>query len=107
MRGRTSCLLKSTQPRRNGPAVLKSHGTVVDSTCLDSQNNWKPAGKRVRDVTKFRLQCELFPAHVRGTLEKEAKRAFGRGFRRAGRCQCQVGASASLLFVNSEDAVHS
>lgn len=54
------------------------------------------------NVSCFHCSCQ------RGTLEKRSKRTLGGGLGGGGEVPVSgVGASASLLFVNSEDAVHS
>lgn len=64
----------------------------------------------VRDVTKLRLQCELFPLLMsEGNPGEKKQENIRRGLRRGWGVASvrSVGASVSLLFVNSEDAVHS
>lgn len=65
--------------------VLKSQGTVVDSTHSGRQNKLnQQAKRRVRDVIKLRLQCELFPplmSEGNCRKEKEKKENTRTGFR--------------------------
>lgn len=88
--GRTAACLKHSAQAKWSCTVLKSHGTVVDSTCLDSQNNFETSRQRESEMSLslgYNVSCSHCSCQ-RGTLEK-SKRTLG-GFRRgAGRCQCR------------------
>lgn len=71
--------------------ALKSQGTVADGTCVDSQHNLSQQAKGgVRDVIKWRLQCELFPLlRSEGHFGEKVQGNRGRGLKRGrGSCWC-------------------